>query len=266
MRLRALISSSRSRLIISLSIVTLLLVGGAFAAQHHQIAPAQAASNGACGDPAVIADFAVVPILDPQALAQTVTIPANEPKVAAVVNGDQITAVELEGYVSIAYKSHQEALKHLSPDTPAVVRSELQKTPGQLRPDMLNKLIDGRLFMQEAQRLGISVSQAEARDEAQQQLQRFQSLPSSDPAHVTFQAYLCVNNLDTSTFLSNPLVLQGFQHALTMRAVNQHIIATLPQDQQGDQEAIRKAITAYTQNLRRSAYIQIFITLQPVGA
>ncbi len=262
MRLRALLSSFRSRLIISLSILTLLLVGGALAAQRNQATPVQAASNGACGDPAVIAHFATMPILDPQAFAQTVTIPANEPAVVAMVNSDQITAVELEGRVSLAYKSHQETLKQLSADAPANMRAELQKTPEQLRQDMLNKLIDERLFIQEARRLGISVSEAEARDEAQHQLQWFQSLPSSDPARDTFQAYLCVNNLDTSTFLTNPLVLQGYQRALTMRAVNQHIIATLPQDQQGDQEAVSKAITAYTQNLRKSAHIQVFIALQ----
>jgi hypothetical protein len=204
----------------------------------------------------------MAPVLDPHTRAQTTAIPAGEPAIVATVNGHQISAVDLETRVNIAFKSHQASLQQLPADAPASTRSALQKTPAQLRKDMLDKLIDAELFMQEAQRLGISVSQAEAQAEAQQQLQRFQSEPTSSPAHTTFQAYLCVNRLDTSNFTTNPLVLRGYHDALVQRAMIQHIIASLPASEQQNQEAIQQAIANYTQKLRQAASIQIFISLQ----
>jgi len=241
-------------------VLVLLLASGVLIT--HLIAPAEAASNGACGNTAVVAASAMVPVLDPQARAQTIAIPAGEPAIVATVNGDQITAVDLEVRVNIAFKSHQASLQQLPANAPASTRAELQKTPAQLRKEMLNQIIDARLLMQEAQHLGISVSQAEAQAEAQQQLQRFQSEPTSSPAHASFQAYLCVNHLDTSTFATNPLVLCGYHDALVQRAMIQHIIASLPASEQNNQDAIQQAIANYTQKLRQAASIQIFISLQ----
>jgi hypothetical protein len=125
---------------------------------------------------------------------------------------------------------------------------------------MMNQIIDERLFKQESQRLGISISQAQAT--AEQQLQQFENTAPSDPAHIAFQAYLCVNNLDPSTFATNPTVLQGYQGVLARMAVNQHIISLLPADQQQNPDAIQQAIANYTQNLRQAAHIQVFIPLQ----
>jgi hypothetical protein len=262
MSFRAIFFSTRSRFLISVGTLALLLVGGGFAAGVYHPAAVNATSNGACGDPAVVAAFATAPVLDTSTLAQTLTIPAGEPTVVATVNGDQITAVELEAHVSFAFKGHQQALKQLPADAPADVVAELQKTPKQLRVDLLNKLINNHLFLQEAQRLGIAATLVEAQTEAQQQLQQFQNTPPADPAHISFQAYLCVNGLDTSTFLTNPLVSKGYQDALSIGAVTRHIITAMPQDQQNDPDAIRQAVATYTQQLRQAAQIQVFISLQ----
>lgn len=116
--------------------------------------------------------------------------------------------------------------------------------------------------MQDAQYLGITVSQADAQAAAQRQLQQFQSIPTSSPAHNSFQAYLCVNNLDTSTFATNPLVLRGYHDALVQQAETHHIIASLPADEQNDQGKIQQAIANYKEALRQAAKIEVFIPLQ----
>src|SRR5579862_2147633 len=95
-----------------------------------------------CSTPAVKANFAVTPILDPAVAARYIHIPAGEPAIVAVVNGEQITAVDLEQRVNIAYALNQRTLKSLPQNAPASLRDGLQKTPAQLRSDLLNKMID----------------------------------------------------------------------------------------------------------------------------
>lgn len=254
---------SRHRLILSLGAVGILAVLGAGSAifVQHQLSPAQASSIGACGSPEVVAASSMVPIIT-AAAAQTVNIPAGEPAVVATVNGEQIPATTLEQQVTIGVRNHQQTLKQLSAGAPDSVRAELQKSPEQLRKDMLNKLIDDQLYLQEGNQLGLTATLEQARTMAQQQLQSMQSQPAGSQARIYLQAYLCVNNLNESTYLTNPQVIQRYQQALTMTAARHRVIASLPPDKQKDQAAVAAALSAHAQQLRQAGQVQTFIPVQ----
>jgi len=256
---------SQVRVAVGLGLVALLVAGFALLSLRPRTPTtfgSGRSANSVCNQPAVVAAEATVPVLDLAAAAHRVTIPPGEPPVVARVNGDPITAVELEQRVQIAIKLHQQQLKDLPPGAPASIRAELEKTPNQIRQEMLDKLIDDRLWLQEGKRLGLVATADAARAEAQRQLQMAQTVPASDPTYVVFQAYLCVNQLDESTYPVNTFVVQGYQDALTIAAVKSHVQAGLPADTQKDHTAVDAAVKAYVLRLRQSGKVEVFIPTQ----
>jgi hypothetical protein len=251
----------------ALALVTLMAVIAARAiAGQSTPSTAHATQNGSCTDPAVVAAFPSVPSLDLASSEQQVKIPAGEPDIVAIVNGDRITAVELEMRVTGTYASHQRTLQQVAPadlaHLPANMLSNLRATPEQLRPEILNQMIDEHLEAQEAKRLGITISLEQAKAQAQRIEQTFDHMPEADPARVQFAAYLCASGLDPATFATDPRMLEGYQGAMARTALHQRIISALPADQQRDQAATGAAIEAYRQGLRHAATIQTFIPLQ----
>lgn len=194
----------------------------------------------ACDSPAVRARIQADPLLYHTAPSPTVTIPAGEPAIVATVNGVSITAVELETRVQTALEVNEQA-----PGT----------TVAHLRREMLYKLIDSVLYRQEEQRLGVTISVAQARQAAQQQMDIYAKMPAGSPARVTMDAYLCSNGLTPQNYTANSRVIQGFQEALAQgellrRGASQ--ITTLP-------PGVHSAQDAYTRQLEQAADIHIYI-------
>ena len=194
----------------------------------------------ACDSPAVRARIQANPLLYHVTPAPTVTVPAGEPAIVATVNGVSITAVELETRVQTALEVNEQA-----PGT----------TVAQLRREMLYKLIDSILYRQEEQRLGVTVSVAQARQAAQQQMDIYAKMPAGSSARVTMDAYLCSNGLTPQNYTTNPQVIQGYQSALAQgellrRGASQ--ITTLP-------PGIHSAQDAYTRQLEQVANIHLYI-------
>jgi len=238
------------RLLLMLGVVgcVALLAGGAVAlakAVSRRQRPTTARQTPAlpmpaCGNPAVRARIQADPLLYHATPAPTVTIPAGEPAIVATVNGVSITAMELETRVQTALEVNEQA-----PGT----------TITQLRHTMLYKLIDSILYRQEEQRLGVTISVAQARQAAQQQIDIYAKTPAGSPARVTMDAYLCSNGLTPQNYTANSRVIQGFQEALAQGKLLQRgasQIQTLP-------PGVHSAQDAYTRQLEQAADIHIYI-------
>ncbi len=267
--------SPRSRLLIGLVagglMVALLVtifarqVGSPPPALGDAVAKTTVFSSGSCSQPNVVAAAAAVPVIDPAVAARRVTLLPGEPAVVAKVNGDEISAVQLEMSVSIAVASHQQTLQQIanrpSGSAPVSVPADLHKTPGQLRHDLLDTFIDQRLLLQEGQRLGLVASDADARAMVQQQAQLMQALTPSDPAYLPIQAFLCVNQFTLATFQSSPLAVQNYRDQLTIGTVENRVVAALPADQKKDQIKQQAAVAAHIQQLRQTGKIELFISV-----
>jgi hypothetical protein len=238
------------RLLVLLGAVlcVVLLAGAAVAlarsaSQRQQPTAARQATampSPACDSPAVRARIQADPLLYHATPAPTVTIPAGEPAIVATVNGVSITAIELETRVQTALEVNEQA-----PGT----------TVAQLRHEMLYKLIDSIVYRQEEQRLGVTISVAQARQAAQQQMDIYAKLPAGSPARVTMDAYLCSSGLTPQNYTDNPRVIQGFQEALAQGKLLQRgasHIQTLP-------PGVHSAQDAYTRQLEQAADIHIYI-------
>lgn len=253
-----------SRLWVTVGILAVLTVGVVSYVNRWEpwhIPAANAADTDVCQQSDVVIASSTVPLLDPANIAQHYPVAKSISQVAARVNGEDISALQLEMRTVIAVKQHQQSLSGL-PAGAEGVAAELNKTPNQLGKDMLNKLIEERLLLQEGRRLGLIASRSDAQAMAQHQLDQFATLPSSDPAKITFEAYLCANRLSVSNFASNPYVLQGYQEALTIAAVRYHIVMQLPPSKREDAAAVQVAVNAKVQQLRQSAKIEVYVPAQ----
>ncbi len=140
---------------------------------------------------------------------------------------------------------------------PPNLLATLKETPNQVRHDALTQMIQECLLLQEGKRLGLTASLSAAQAMARQQVQLIHSLPASDPARVSFEAYLRVNHLTEQSFLTNSGILHGYADALTIVAVNQHIRLGLPPG-----ESPQSGIDAYTEHLWQSGNVRVFLPAQ----
>jgi hypothetical protein len=229
--MRSRLLAAPTHILVAASIVVVLI--GGLVLREFQVSTAKASQTGPCSSHVVIAAESTVPALNMVVAAKRVTIPSGEPAVVATVNGVPITAVALESLVELAHLGHQQTLMQLPANSsvPQNVWSILEESTAQLRHEMLRKLIDEQLYMDDARRLGISVSSSQVESFMQREVAEFAGLAPTDPTHTTFQAYLCLNQLTTATFATNPAVVRQGRQALTISLVNQHIIASLPSSQ-----------------------------------
>lgn len=250
MRLRTPLSPTRPLIALSVAAVLVAVVAGSVVAARRPPQPppkAHVTQTAACTDPAVVADLPSTPLFDPAVAARRVTVPAGEPAIVATVNGDPITAVFLEELVSLATAMRLRTHQPL-------------EAPAQLRAELLNTQIDERLAEREIRRLGITIPEAQAQAKAQQVVRTFESWPAGDPARVQFEAYLCLNGLDASTFATDPRIVEGYRSGLARAALNQRIWTAFSSGQHGPITE-HAAIDAYFQRLRQAATIHIFIPL-----
>jgi hypothetical protein len=243
-------------------ILVVLLIAGLLILRQRQLAPQASASVGAadvCGAPANATDATASPvaILQPGATLP-VTLPVGEPRIVATVNGAPLYAEELELRVEGALANHRQALQQTPPGSlPPNLLATLKETPNQVRHDALTRMIQECLLLQEGKRLGLTASLSAAQAMARQQAQLIHSLPASDPARVSFEAYLRVNHLTEQSFLTNSGILHAYADALTMAAVNQHIRLGLPPG-----ESPQTGISAYTERLWQSGNVRVFLPMQ----
>ena len=189
-----------------------------------------------------------------------ITLPAGEPVVVAVVNGDALCRKGLEVRVDSTLASNQKTLQQLQkqplgPTWPPSLLAQLKQTPNQVRRAALTKMIDEELLLQAGNRLGLTASLAAARAEAQQVLAILQKQPTSSSARVTMDEYLRANHFTEQSFFSDPQVIQGYRDSLTMEAVEHHVVAGLPLG-----ESQQAGISAYEQHLWQAGNVQVFLS------
>ncbi len=190
----------------------------------------------------------------------TITLPADEPVVVAVVNGDALCRQGLEVRVDSALANNQKTLQQVQnqpagPTWPPGLLAQLKQTPNQVRRADLTKMIDDELLLQAGNRLGLTASLAAARAEAQQDLAILQKQPTSSPARVTMDEYLRANHFTEQSYFSDPQVIQAYRDSLTMEAVEQHVVAGRPVG-----ESEQASISAYEQHLWRTGNVQVFLS------
>jgi hypothetical protein len=219
------------------------------------------AANNACSTPSVVAELSRVPSLSVQGMQKRFPLLSGEPTTAASVNSVPIPAPEYNMFVTLTLANNSSAV-HSAPGEAPVggIKPVLQ-----VKEEVLNHLIDEELLFQEGKHLGLVPSSSEVQAQANQDIKSLQSLSVGSQAYNMFEAYLCVNNLTTGSFASDPLVLQGFQRSLTVSAVEAKVysgvVPSSGQTSQAQQAARAQALATYLQALRSKASIKIFLTL-----
>lgn len=239
-------------------LVALLIVGFVVVRQQ-QMAAAASASAAAC------ADIPGGVTMAPPDVTLPVRIPAGEPRVVATVNGHALCAEALELRVAGTLANHKQALQQIQQESPAPppsalppsVLANLRETPNQARHDALTQMIQEELLFQEGQRLGLTASLSAAQAMARQQLQIYQSMPASNPARVSFEAYMRANHVSEQTFVSDPGILQGYVRLLTIVAMRRHIEQGLPPN-----VSPTAGVNAYVQHLWQTGDVQVYLPAQ----
>ncbi len=240
---------------IGMVIVLLLAAGAIFVHQHQaQLVTQTSATADLC---APKSDATITTSIIPPDITLPVTIPPGEPHVVAIVNGDPLYAEGLEERVEGTIANQHEALRQAPQTLPPNIQVSLDRTPNQIRHDALTRMIQECLLLQEGKRLGLTASIASAQAMARQQLQLIHSLPTSDQARVSFEAYLSVNHLTEQSFLTNPDILAGYRNVLTMTAVEQHIRNGLPPG-----ESSETGVNAYIQHLWQTGQVHVYLPAQ----
>jgi SurA-like N-terminal domain len=240
-------------------VVILLLATAAIFIHQHQAQPV-AWTSAIAGVCAPKSNATVTASITPPDITLPITIPPGEPHIVATVNGEPLYAEALEVRVEGTIVSQQKALQQAQQTQqtqPPNIQASLERTPNQIRHDALTRMIQECLLLQEGKRLGLTASQASAQVIARQQLHLIQSLPASDQARVSFEAYLRVNHLTEQTFLTNPGILDGYRDVLTMAAVEQHIRNGLPPG-----ESPTAGVNAYIQHLWQAGQVHVYLPAQ----
>ena len=235
---------------VALVLVTLLIAGLLMARQRQLAASASLAT-------AVCAPNAPVKGMLPPGITLPVKIPAGEPLVVATVNGYPLCAEGLELRVEGALVNQQKVRQEAPPGAPPGALPPLNKTPNQIRHDALTLMIQERLLLQEGKRLGLTPSASAAQAMARQQVQLIDSMPTSSPARVQFEAYLRANHLTEQTYLSDPDTLSAYEDLMTTQAMRQRIEQGLPP---GDSSTA--AINAYVQHLWQTGTVHVYLPAQ----
>ena len=256
-RLQTRLQTRRARLATGgVMLLVALLIAGFVAIRERQAATATAA---ACADNAGAITMA------PPGVSLPIKIPAGEPRVVATVNGVPLCAVALELRVDGALANHRQTLQQVQQATPPLppgalppsVQANLRETPNQIRHDALTQMIQEELLFQEGKRLGLTASLSAAQAMARQQLQVYRSLPASNPARASFEAYLRANHVTEQTFVSDPGILQGYVRLMTSMAMRQHIEKGLPPD-----VSPTAGINAYVQHLWQTGDVHVYLPAQ----
>jgi hypothetical protein len=210
-----------------------------------------------CSQTAVVAAERGSPLLNPD--GAKIALPQGEPQIVATVDGHAITAARLEMMVQNASYTNQEVLARLGSQAPSTLKAELTRSSGTLRQMFLTKLIDNALWLSLGQHDGEYASVAAAHQMLKQSVAIFHSTSVDDPAHIQFEAFLCVNHLTEASYQVDPTVVQGVQNALTIAAAKAHVNSTLPPSIQHNNAAIQAADNAYIQSLWSKNEVQIFL-------
>ena len=240
-------------------VIVLLLATSAILVHQHQ-AESVTRTSAMADLCAPKSDTIVTTSIIPPDITLPVTIPPGEPHVVATVNGDPLYAEGLEERVEATIVSQRDALQQAQQTQqpqPPNIQATLKRTPNQIRHDALTRMIQECLLLQEGKRLGLAASLASAQAMARQQLQSIHSLPASDQARVSFEAYLSVNHLTEQTFLTNPGILDGYRDVLTMTAVEQHIRNGLPPG-----ESSETGVNTYIQRLWQTGHVHVYLPTQ----
>jgi hypothetical protein len=242
---------------IGLAVVLLVIAGTLYLVRQRQVASQPTASQTR---QCLQAEHGSAPIFVPgDSSPITITIPAGEPVVVAVVNGDPLCRQGLEFRVDSTLVNIQKTLQQLQKQPlgttwPPGLLAQLKQTPNQVRHAALTKMIDEELLLQAGNRLGLAASLAAARAEAQKELAILQKQPTSSPARVTTDEYLRANHFTEQSYFSDPQVIQGYRDSLTMEAVEQHVVAGLPAG-----ESPQAGISAYEQHLWQTGNVHVFL-------
>jgi len=108
-------------------------------------------------------------------------VPGNEPKIVASVNGEDITAAQLETMVNYATYSNRTALANLGPNAPASLKTMLSQSTAQIRQRMLTALIDNAVWLNVGKASGLYASEASAKAATAQSLSVIQQAPVNIP-------------------------------------------------------------------------------------
>ena len=210
-----------------------------------------------CSQSDVVKAEAGVPLLSPS--TSQVTVPGNEPKIIASVNGEDITAAQLETMVNYATYSNRTALANLGPNAPASLKTMLSQSTAQIRQRMLTALIDNAVWLNVGKASGLYASEASAKAATAQSLSVIQQAPVNDPARVQFEANLCANHLTEATFPTDPRVIQRTRDTLTVAAARRQFSATLSPAVQQNAASVQAALNAYVQSLWAQNNVHIYL-------
>ncbi len=237
----------------------ILIVAFAFTLARLSSLHAASANAGALAQSAACRQPAVASYVAMRKQAGNVTIPAGEPAVVAVVYGQNITAVYLETRVNLVVANDKLQLASATSPLPADVSAYLNKPVAVIRQETLASIIQDQVLIQTGKDRGLYVSVAAAHHYMQGLIASFKSLPASSTAAVQFQATLCENNLTTQTFLTDPTTTHSYQDGLTIAAVRNAFIHTLPLSVQDNQNATRNALDASINQLVSAAHVTIYL-------
>jgi len=211
-----------------------------------------------CAQPTIVAAEHGVLLLNPD--EANVAIPQGEPQIVAVVNGQSITAKQLEMLVQTTLYNNQTTLASLGGHIPPTIQGELTRSPAALRQMLLTNLIDNDLWLSQGKHSGEYASVADAQKLLKQSLATFHHIPASSPAYIEFTAFLCANHLSETSYQTDARVIQQVQDRLTIAAAKAHVASKLSTAQQHNDAAVKAAENTYVQSLWAKNSVQVFLT------
>lgn len=208
-----------------------------------------------CNQPDIVAAEMGVPHLD----FSHVSLPQNMPKFAATVNGQEISSADLETQVKVVQFNHQAELAMLPTNASEAVRNQLSTSVNKIRKDTLDEMVNDKLLLQEGIKTGKFASVSSAQSYIRNMLAFIQQSSQTNSTYIKFVAYLCANHLTEVSFLTNSTVISSYQESLTIAAVRNNYLQTLPQDVRQNPAKVNTSLSGYIQSLRQKAKIQIFV-------
>ncbi|MGB8344202.1 MAG: hypothetical protein WCD86_04920 [Ktedonobacteraceae bacterium] len=200
-------------------------------------------------------DIASAEVGVPRIDLSQVALPAGMPKVAAIVNGQDIPSAELESQVAVIQANHKVELSQLPTNAPKDFRSRLTTSTSEARREALDSIIQETVLLQKGIKNGEVASVSRTQSYMQMMLDSIQT----SPAYISFMAYLCANKLTKASFLTNSVVVHTYQDALTIGSVKSSYFQTLPASIQNNPGEAQSRMTNYIQSLQKAAKIQILL-------
>jgi len=204
-------------------------------------------------------DIASAEVGVPRIDLSQVALPAGMPKVAAIVNGQDIPSAELESQVAVIQANHKVELSQLPTNAPKDFRSRLTTSTTEARREALDSIIQETVLLQKGIKNGEVASVSRTQSYMQMMLDSIQTESQTSPAYISFMAYLCANKLTKASFLTNSVVVHTYQDALTIGSVKSSYFQTLPASIQNNPGEAQSRMTNYIQSLQKAAKIQILL-------